>query len=64
MEAKARLTEAAGGHEFTRDTEMSEADFALVALIFIIFSIGAVGSLMVFPSNIDRLLAWWKRRRA
>lgn len=43
---------------------MSEADFALVALIFIIFSIGAVGSLMVFPSNIDRMVAWWKRRRA
>jgi len=42
---------------------MSEADLALVALTFIVLSVGAGGFLMAFPSNIDRLAAWWRRSR-
>jgi len=43
---------------------MTEADFALIALLFIPVAFCAIGVLVVFPSLIDRMVEWWERRRA
>jgi len=42
---------------------MSESDLALAVLISIWFMAACGALLLVFPSNIDRIMAWWERRR-
>lgn len=43
---------------------MTEADFALIALMLIPIFFCAIGFLVVFPSQIDRVVEWWERKRA
>jgi len=42
---------------------MSESDLALALLIFIFIMAACGNFLLLFPSNIDRIMAWWERRR-
>jgi len=43
---------------------MTEADFALSALLFIPVAFCAIGFFLLFPSKIDRVVEWWGRPRA
>lgn len=43
---------------------MSEATFGLAVMIFIVLSLCWMGFLLLFPSQIDRMVAWWRRKRA
>jgi len=43
---------------------MTEADFALIGLIYGLLAFCAIGFLVAFPSQIDRMVEWWERRRA
>jgi len=42
---------------------MSESDLALAVLIFALLIFACGTFLFAFPSNIDRMVAWWERRR-
>jgi len=47
-----------------RNTKMSEETFALAGLILVATLLCGVGALVLFLPQIDRLVEWWKKKRA
>jgi len=43
---------------------MTEADFALMALIFGLLSFCGLGVILLFPSQIERIIDRWKTKHA
>ncbi|MDD9812314.1 MAG: hypothetical protein OXU71_11545 [Gammaproteobacteria bacterium] len=43
---------------------MSEATLGLMVMIFILFSLCGLGFILLCPSQLERFVEWWKKRRA